>query len=447
MTLDPTTARAVAQAAAATEDYLAGPVPDETMAQLGDSFEAFAHVSFRHKNILLELFPPASDPDAVLEESWRAAREAGALRFYDGKVIFPLYALRADGRTPIEVSLRKGDPERSGGKPWFVCFVNTYVKPPAAQAAPSKALEQFAWLGPWEEFLGQLAACALPEAWDFDGPDEHGHRFAILKSYICTTFFRLSSEGKVLITDDRSFASFNTGLVDRRYDDVCACFEPGFGSFEWKFVGFAASGNRKLKKRVASCFNPLPLAARYVDRLEDLLFDLDRNLIVDYDHILLDNIGRLPASFLADELHGNAEAATALEAALAAAPADRGRLYEELADIVDTDSRLFRQLRNRMEDAVDVARRRVRWNFKTAIPCYYPRADAMSLLLPLCLTDESAADAALVVQLAPSGNYQGQTILTMQQAYMNARLICRPDSDWLTTLRPAGTEPLPDEEP
>ena len=98
---------------------------------------------------------------------------------------------------------------------------------------------------------------------------------------------------------------------------------------------------------------------------------------------------------------------------------------------------MFRRLRWRLSDAVELARKRVRWNYKTAIPSYYPRANAMSLLLPLCLLDDEHADAALVVQLMPSGNYQGQTILTMQQAYTNARLICRPDSDWLST---AGTK-------
>lgn len=94
---------------------------------------------------------------------------------------------------------------------------------------------------------------------------------------------------------------------------------------------------------------------------------------------------------------------------------------------------MYRTLRNRMEDAIDIARRRVKWNFKTAIPSYYPRKNSMSLLLPLCLLDDQQADAALVVQLQESGIYQGQTILTIEQAYTNARLITRPDSDWLTT--------------
>ena len=124
--------------------------------------------------------------------------------------------------------------------------------------------------------------------------------------------------------------------------------------------------------------------------------------------------------------------------------AERQRLFGELSAIVDGDARLFRRLRSGLEDAVDTARRRVRWNYKAAIPSYYPRDNAMSFLLPLCLLRDNEADAALVVQLTPSGNYQGQTILTMRQAYQNARLICRPDSDWLTPAR-AGRDEREDE--
>ena len=41
--------------------------------------------------------------------------------------------------------------------------------------------------------------------------------------------------------------------------------------------------------------------------------------------------------------------------------------------------------------------------------------------------------APLVVELTQSGNYQGQTILPLREAYIDARLLCRPDSDWLDT--------------
>lgn len=441
MTLDPNAARAIAQEAAATEDYLRNPVPDHLAEKLRPAFSEFVNISFKVRGILAQNLPDGAGIDEILETSWQAAREAGALRCYEGKVIFPLCAMRSDGKTPIEASIREGDPERSGGKPWFLSYVDTYVNPRAAQSlAPSKAIEQFAWLGPWDEFLSQLAAIALPEPWDFGGSDRHGHRLAILKSYICTTFYRLGIEEKVRISDDRTFAAFNTGLVDSRFDDIYACFEPGYGTLEWVFAGFAASGNRALKKRVAAHFDPLPQPAQYFEKMEDLLFDPSRCLNVDYEHILIEHIERLPLRFLEDELRTSEEASAVLQGIRASDADARKELLDQLADIVNTDSRLFRQLRRRLEDAVDIAQRRIRWNFKTAIPSYYPRADTMSLLLPLCLMDDVHADVALVVQLLPSGAYQGQTVLDMRQAYTNARLICRPDSDWLNALQAQACE-------
>lgn len=314
----------------------------------------------------------------------------------------------------------------------------------AAKAlSPSKEIERFAWLGPWSDLLEQLADFALDEQWDFQGaPDEFGHRRAILKSYLCTTFFRLKSEGKVSIADDKSFAAFNTGLVNDRYDDIFACFEPSFGESPWKFAGFTAAGSRGLGKKLVSLFNPLPEAASYFTRKEDMLFDLDKELIVDYEHIIVDNMERLPIEFLEEEMHGCREAEELLAALRGARDwRERKSIFAELGRIVEEDAKYFRRLRNSLEDAVETACRRVRWNFKTAIPSYYPRANAMSLLLPLDVTEDNLADAALVVQLMPSGNYQGQTILTMRQAYANARLICRPDSDWLTTSSQTPTSP------
>lgn len=101
---------------------------------------------------------------------------------------------------------------------------------------------------------------------------------------------------------------------------------------------------------------------------------------------------------------------------------------------------------NRVDDAIDLAKKRAEWNFKTAIPMYYPKEDDMSLLLPLCLVDESKADCALVVERLDNGNYIGRTILTMRMAYMDARVICRPESDWLTTEAQLSAADRDDEE-
>ena len=91
--------------------------------------------------------------------------------------------------------------------------------------------------------------------------------------------------------------------------------------------------------------------------------------------------------------------------------------------------RIKRRLINRLDDAIELAQKRVEWNFKTAVPAFYPTKNTMSLLLPLDLTENEQPDVALVVELMESGAYIGQTILTMKMAYNNARLICRPDSD------------------
>ena len=92
---------------------------------------------------------------------------------------------------------------------------------------------------------------------------------------------------------------------------------------------------------------------------------------------------------------------------------------------------LEKEMRTRIDAEVKMALVRVAWNFKTAVPMWYPQKHSLSFLLPLCLVS-TQADVALVVERQESGKYQGQTILPLQWAYSNARLICRPDSDWLS---------------
>lgn len=124
----------------------------------------------------------------------------------------------------------------------------------------------------------------------------------------------------------------------------------------------------------------------------------------------------------------------AVEQAFSAAErSERLSAFDRLRDVVESDFKIRRRLINRLDDAIELAQKRVEWNFKTAVPAFYPTKNAMSLLLPLDLTEDDRPDVALVVELTESGAYIGQTILTMRMAYNNARLICRPDSDWLNT--------------
>ena len=92
---------------------------------------------------------------------------------------------------------------------------------------------------------------------------------------------------------------------------------------------------------------------------------------------------------------------------------------------------LSERIRSDFKRAIDKATKRIRWDYKTAVPIYYPAYNLLSLMIPLCLNSDNIADVALLVEKTESGNYLGHTILTLPMAYLDARLLCRPSSDWL----------------
>ena len=86
-----------------------------------------------------------------------------------------------------------------------------------------------------------------------------------------------------------------------------------------------------------------------------------------------------------------------------------------------------------MSMAMDIAKQRVEWNYKTAIPVYYPTDDKVHLILPLALNINNPEEIsiALVMTKTPAGRYRAVTIFTLDMAYSNARLVTKPSSDWL----------------
>lgn len=377
-----------------------------------------------------------------LRESYRIARQTGEFRRRGDAYIFSLNRTSQSGDAMI-ASIRESD---YGDNIWCLNFAGIDRN---TRTNPAKMLEQFAFLGPWQSFLEELATKALPEKWDF----ENGRRgsYFILQKYIQYTFYRLQLEDKVCISEDKTFAAFNTGLVTPYYDDLYACFEAQINAEQqntgWRFVEFCTAAGRGVGKRLVDCFNPLPQPASYFERREDLLFDLEKELHTDYTHILLDNISRLPLDFVREECRGAQEAQKLINRIAATSDwKERRRRYAELSALIASVPRLFNRMRNRLEDAVELARKQVRWNFKTAIPCYFPTRNVMSLMLPLALQNDNRPDAALVVELTHSGNYQGQTILNLQQAYLDGRLLCRPNSEWLDSREIPGDEAELDED-
>lgn len=240
------------------------------------------------------------------------------------------------------------------------------------------------------DLFDQLKALAEKEDWDgLDARFEGEQR--ILRSYLDLTFEQVQSQGNVLVSADEAYSAFNTGLSTERQETIYGVFRrnrvPGRQS--WYFLGWFEESARI----VLDNFPELPDFATYTEEPADFIYDWHRELKVNVRHVIEENVDRLPESLRTD-LYG--------------------------AEL-------------RVAAAVERARKRVRRNYKAAVPFWYPAHRQVQLLLPLSLLDPASVDLALVVS-RQGEYYRGHTALTIGMAYSNARLLARPDSDW---LRPA----------
>lgn len=277
--------------------------------------------------------------------------------------------------------------------------------------------------------LKTLADIALTEDWSYrESPLEDIDQFGVLRSYVRYTFTRLHYENKIVELDD--LAAFNTGLVDRFYEPIYALFERNDrGSMPWKFRSFCLSGQGEDGKLLFRRFSSLPIEARYFSDIDDVYFDPDAPFEDDIQHIIIDGVrrDRYPHGFLDAYAGGFSKDAYSQ---------DPGAYLEELAQRIDTDDEMIRRFRNRLKSCIELAQKKVKWNYRSIVPQYYPRHNQMSFLLPIALQNDNKIDAALVVQKQrledESLRYQAFTIFPLPYAYRNARLVAKPISDWLT---------------
>ena len=141
--------------------------------------------------------------------------------------------------------------------------------------------------------LAELAGLVLPgERWEFqDRPRNPERPFPILHKYLLHTFSRLVYEGnKVLVNDAASFAAFNTGLVDARYETIYALFVPNSDTrAPWQLTGFCISGEGADGHNLVRNFAPLPPAAHYFDEPVELLYDVRAGKPeIDWRHVIID---------------------------------------------------------------------------------------------------------------------------------------------------------------
>lgn len=258
-----------------------------------------------------------------------------------------------------------------------------------------------AYIPNWYGQLDELAEIALPEPWCFQNPIylAKNSYTPILERYIHTVFRKQAIDfntendpGK----KERFFyvrneaACFHTGLYTQHYKAIYACFDKNKkrdSLLEWYFRGFFDDVAPWMKY-----IEPLPQKPTYYMAQNGVNYNPEWSIRVNVDHILGDpeNLERLPAEI-----------------------------------------RTARNLPLLLETAVELARRKAVIEPSIVAPQGYQ--GKVQYLLPICLTDMQQPDLAMTLTIM-DGYYLGNTCLTLEMAYLNARLLAKPVAPWLTAL-------------
>ena len=138
-------------------------------------------------------------------------------------------------------------------------------------------------------------------------------------------------------------------------------------------------------------FSSIPLMATYTDNYQDFYFNPDYNIEINSDHILDDN-------------------------------------WERISEVVGLPKLIIKTL---LFGVLEETKKRIKRNMRLVVPQYYN--DEIMYLMPIKLpiNDDETVTMALSVQKTNTGQYRANTIFTKEMAYEKARLLMKPESNWL----------------
>lgn len=256
----------------------------------------------------------------------------------------------------------------------------------------------FAGFKDYDAAILQLLGLCENENWDYI--QKPTGNYPILKSYLNKTCERVVKQGKCKVgkaSDGTEYLFFNTGLVDVFQNEIFAYFQKnkrytnnqpwGIRIPEWWFLEFKTDQSYYRKY-----FNESPEIATYFEETEvqKLIFDTTLTIRPNWEHL------------------------------------NKRRIRVDSEEIQKMDEMEFREA---IKDSITMAKKRIKRNYKTAIPHFYN--NDIQFLVPLCeRKNRGKALAAMVIQKSEQ-IYEVTTILTLDQAYNNARLLAKPDREWL----------------
>ncbi len=266
--------------------------------------------------------------------------------------------------------------------------------------------------GHYDEPFRVLARASIDgyDSWTFQQVKfrtKHGYsEVPKLKNYLNYTFVRLvtlelETPGAeyFLFNADQSWVCFNTGLRNcygadilatfQRYKPKPGCQVPASARPDWVYKGFQTSNDRQYR---AIFGVRIPKLAWYSKDSRDYVFDTSYNLDKEaFDHLF--------------------ERAT-----------ERSGLPNASDEVI----------RNYLRGAIENLIPKIMRNYKIAIPVYYVEEKRMQLLLPFVSASNANDVSCFLVERDDANKcYRLKTIFDLDQAYFSARLITRPDKEWL----------------
>ncbi|MDD4819291.1 MAG: DUF3825 domain-containing protein [Flavobacteriales bacterium] len=236
------------------------------------------------------------------------------------------------------------------------------------------------------------------EDWDFIEKKLNG--IPILRSYMNQTCKQLVKQGRIIEAKSsygEVFSYYNTGLVDAYQNEIYAFFQKntkfsdnqpwGINTPKWFFKEFNTDQSVYFKYFSI----PAPMATYFEEtEVEKLVFNTTLSIIPSWEHLLK---------------------------------------RKHRIDSIEVQKMTEQEFRDTIEDSITMAKKRIKRNYKTAIPHYYD--GDIQFLVPLCQRQNRGKAIAAMVIEKEEQIYTVSTILTLDQAYNNARLLAKPDREWL----------------
>ena len=133
----------------------------------------------------------------------------------------------------------------------------------------------------YEQAVTELSQLANKESWCYKNSKD---KYVILKIYLQYTYHKLKNENKVLISNNKKYACFNTGLFTSNLEDIYCLLEVNniSNTNPFTFIGFSIAGIKGIGKTIVENFSPLPLKAKYISSANDIYFDTSKEIHIYY---------------------------------------------------------------------------------------------------------------------------------------------------------------------